>query len=311
MSQMNPSQARVIDPVLTEVARGYKHPERVGMKLFPEVPVGQRGGKIIQFGKDSFKLYQTGRAPGGNVAVVDYGYSGSSYSLEQHAISGKVPVELLEEAKAVPGIDLSKGAVQQAQDIISLRLEYQQATIARTAGTYASGNKVTLSGSSQWSHADSNPSADIETAREAIRAKTGFYPNITLLSPKAFSALKVHARILDRMKYTGRDSLTTDMLAKLWDIDEVVVGKGVTASDAGVFSDIWGKDVILAYVATGNLASMGTPSYGYTYRLRNYPIAEQGYYAAGSRSWFYPVIDEVSPVIAGAEAGYLITNAVA
>jgi hypothetical protein len=82
MSQMNPSQARVIDPVLTEVARGYKHPERVGMKLFPEVPVGQRGGKIIQFGKDSFKLYQTGRAPGGNVAVVDYGYSGSSYALE-------------------------------------------------------------------------------------------------------------------------------------------------------------------------------------------------------------------------------------
>jgi hypothetical protein len=109
---------------------------------------------------------------------------------KQHAISGKVPIELLEEAKAVPGIDLSKGAVQQAQDIISLRLEYQQATIARTAGTYASGNKVTLSGSSQWSHADSNPSSDIETAREAIRAKTGFYPNITLLSPKAFSALK-------------------------------------------------------------------------------------------------------------------------
>ena len=311
MSQMNPSQARVINPVLTEVARGYKHPERVGDKLFPVIPVGQRGGQVIQFGKESFKLYQTGRAPGADMGVVGYGYTGVDYALQDHALAGKVPIELMEEAAAVPGIDLGKGAVQQVLDIISLRLEYQRATIARTASSYATENKATLSGSSQWSHADSNPTAAIEVAREAIRAKTGHYPNVALLGPKVFSALKTHSRILDRTKYTSKDSLTTDILAGIWDIDQVYVGKAVYATDAGVFVDVWGKDVVLAYVAIESLASMGTPSYGYTYQLRNFPVVEQPYYDNGKRSWLYPVIDSVAPVLAGAEAGYLFTNAVA
>ena len=53
------------------------------------------------------------------------------------------------------------------------------------------------------------------------------------------------------------------------------------------------------------------PSYGYTYQLRGYPIVELPYEDRNPKSWIYPVTDEVQPVIAGAEAGYLISAAVA
>ena len=134
MPQMTPSQARVVDPVLTNVARGYKNQQFVGMSLFPYVPVAQRGGKIICFGKEHFKIYNTGRAPGAKVERIQTAYGGQPYALEQHALAGEVPFELLEEANVVPGIDLGNAAVNRVQNIIGLALEYAQATLARTPG---------------------------------------------------------------------------------------------------------------------------------------------------------------------------------
>ena len=63
MSQMNNAQARVIDPILTTVARGFKHPGFVADRLFPRVNVNARGGNVISFGREDFRLYNTRRAP--------------------------------------------------------------------------------------------------------------------------------------------------------------------------------------------------------------------------------------------------------
>lgn len=311
MPQMSGSAVRVVDPVLTEVARGYRNAAYVGSALFPRVPVGVRGGKIIEFGKESFRQYNTARAPGSKVVVAQFGYTGQSYALTDHAISGLVPIEHLEDASQTPGIDLGSGAVRFAQDIIALRLEIEQATIARTAASYGANNKATLSGTSQWSHASSTPITAIEDAKEAIRTQTGVRPNTLVIGPKVFAALKVHVSIVDRIKYTSREVATPELLASLFGLDRVVVGDAVYQDAAGTMTDAWGKDAVLAYTSIAPLASMGAPSYGYTYQLRNYPLAESPYYNSDHRSWMYPVADSVAPVIAGADAGFLWTNAVA
>ncbi len=312
--QMTPSGARVIDPILTNVARGYQNADMVGQVLFPTVDVDQRGGKVIEFRKEDFYLYATGRTPGANTKRVQYGYDGSSYSLDQHALEGVVPFEIMQEANAVPGIDMARVAIMKTQNIIALRNEKAQADIARTAASYAASNKVTLSGTSQWSDLTtgvSDPSANIETAKEAIRAAVGRRGNTVVLSAAAFSKVQQHPKILDRIKYTGRDSVTVEMLAQLWNVRRVVIGDAVYSTDAGVMTDIWGKDVVVAYTDVGSLRDMGLPSYGYTYRLRGYPIVEVPYQDRNAKSWVYPVTDELKPVMAGASAGYLITNAVA
>jgi hypothetical protein len=315
MPQMTNSQARVIDPILTEVARGYQQPALVGSALFPRVPVRQRGGKIITFDKTAFMQYANlKRAPGQNTRRIQFGYAGAAFSLEDFSLEGQVPYETESEALAVPGIDLAQRTINGVQDIIALRLELAQAALATTAANYASSNKTTLASTAQWSDQTSgvsNPAADVETAKEAVRAKTGKRPNTVVMGAAVFAKLKTHPLILDRIKYTGRDIPTTALLASLFDVEQVLVGDSVQAADDGTFSDNWGKFVVVAYTVKASLASQGTPTFGYTYQLEDMPQVEDPYVDRNAKSWIYPVTDVCSPVIAGAESGYLISAAVA
>lgn len=310
---MNTAGARVVDPILTTVAQGYQNAEFVGMSLFPYVPVGQRGGKILTFGKEDFALYNTARAPGSNTKRVQYGYAGSPFALESHSLEGLVPNEFQEDAAAVPGIDLARGAIVKVQNIIGLRLEYQQAVLATTPANYPAGNKTTLSGTAQWSDITSgasDPVSDIEAAKEAVRAKIGKRPNVVEMGAAVFAKLRQHPKIIDRIKYTGRDSATPELLAQLFGVKKVLVGDAVYDNN-GTFADVWGKAVVVAYTELASVAEQGVPSFGYTYRLNGYPLVEVPYEDRGAKSWIYPVTDEVSPVIAGSTAGYLISAAVA
>lgn len=314
MTQLSVSQARQIDPILSTVAQGYTNAEMVGNLLFPYVPVGMRGGKIITFNKEDFALYNTGRVPGANTRRVQYGYSGANFALESHSLEGMVPTELSQEANAVPGIDLGNNAVMRTQNIISLRLESAQAALATTAGNYGAANKVTLAGTSQWSDLASgvsDPIKDISTAKEAVRKQIGRRPNTIVMGAAVFEMLKMHPKVVDRMKYTGRDVATPELLASLFGVSRVAIGEAVYTDAAGVMIDVWGKNVVIAYTDVAGLAAMGAPTYGYTYRLTGYPMVETPYLDRNAKSWIYPVTDEVAPVIAGAVAGYLISAAVA
>lgn len=313
MPQQTLGQARVIDPILTEVAQGYRNSEMVGMNLFPSVPVAQRGGKIISFGKEDFALYNTARAPGANTRRIQFGYTSGSYALEQHALEAVAPWEHQQEASQVAGIQLASMAVRKTQNIIALRLEKAQADLATAAASYAAANKTTLSGTSQWSDfsGTSNPSKDIETAKDAIRAQIGKRGNTVVMGPAVWSKVRQHPAIIDRIKYTGRDSITLDMLATLWGVDRVLVGDAIYSDASGAMADVWGKFVVVAYTQLGSVQDLGEPSYGYTYRLDGAPYVEQGYQDRNAKSDIYPVTDEVSPVLTAAIAGYLISAAVA
>ena len=317
MAQLNLSQVRIIDPVLTNIAQGYKQPDFVGGSLFPQVPVSLRAGKIITFGKEDFMLYNTARAPGENTKRIQFGYSGSNFALVDYSLEGAVPIEVYQEgANGANGwsIDHMAMAIKKVSAIMALRLEKAQADLARTAGNYGSNNKVTLSGTSQWSDytGTSNPVTTVETAKEAIRAATGKRPNTLVMGAAVMAKLRAHPVIVDRLKYTGRDVATADILASLFGVDKVLVGDAIYSNDAGTaFTDVWGKDVVLAYTETAALADMGTPTFGYTYNLNGYPIVEQPYFDRNAKSWFVPVTRAEAPVIAGAGAGYLISNAVA
>ena len=314
MSQMTPAGARVIDPVLSTIAQGYTNAEMVASALFPSVRVPTRGGKIITFGKEDFMLYGSQRAPGENTKRVQFGYSSGNFALVDYGLEGQVPVEIMQEGMAVPGIDHGAMAVRKVSGIMALRLEKQAADIARTAGSYASSNKVTLTSTAQWSDfsGTSNPINNIETAKDAVRAATGKRANTVVMGAAVMSKLRQHPVVVDRMKYTGRDVATAEILAALFGVQRVLVGDAIYSNDAGTaFTDVWGKDVVVAYTELGSVADMGAPSYGYTYTLDGYPMAEEPYYDRNTKSWVYPVTRAEAPVLASASAGYLITNAVA
>lgn len=311
MPQSN-SGVRVIDQVLSNVAQGYTSPDFVGMTLFPRVPVSVSGGQIIEFGRDAFRLYQSKRSPGGNTARIQFGYAGKPFALLQDAVDVPLPREHIRDASQVPGIDLGRRAVNVGMRNVALTLEVDQAALATTAANYGAGNKVTLAGGTKWSSATGTPLTDVDTAREAIRQACGAYPNVCVMSAVAFNACKNNPNVVSRFQYNGQagtdaSQITPAMLAGLFNVKRVVVGAGVYWSDANAAVDIWGNNVVLAYVPEADL-SAETPSFGYTYAMNDHPLVEVPYWDPAAKSWVYGVTYERAPVLSGIAGGYLIQN---
>ena len=312
MPQATPGQARVVDPILSAVARGYRSPKAaVASVLFPIVPVGLRAGRIISFGPDDFKLVNTARAPGANTKRIQFGYAGENYSLVDYRLEGAVPNELQEEASNGPGIDLSSNAVRRVQNTMALEREYAAGQLARDASKYAASNKETLSGTSQWSNPASDPFTDIMEGKEVIRSKTGEKPNVLTLGPKVLTALRTHPKVLDRLTTsTDRPPATIQQLQALFELQQVVEGEAVY-HDGTQFQDVWGKDAILAYTTPASMQEMGSPNFGYTYQLAGRPMVEEGYFDNNTNTWYFPTTDAYQPVFAGPAAGFLFTDAAA
>lgn len=307
MNGLNTRTARVIDPVLSGIAQGYRHAQRVGHVLFPPVDVTQRGGRVVEFGRESFFNYRSRRAPGSDAMNIQFGYEGKPYSLDQYSLDVPVPREHAEEAEAVPGIDLGKRAVNTAMDTLTLSLEIEQAELAANPASYAVANTLTLTGTGRWDTATSEPMADIEAAKDQVRTTCGVEPNRMVISSTGFKALKHHPKIVERFKYTTADSITAKMLAGLFDLEELVVGKAtyVDSMEAGAeFKEAWGNVAVLAYVPSQD-AALEQPSFGYTYTLKGHPFVEPPRWEGGKRSWVYGVTYERKPVLTGIASGFL------
>lgn len=164
-------------------------------------------------------------------------------------------------------------SIQAVQDIIGLGREVKDAALVQNAALYAAGNKVALAGASKWSDASSDPADDIKAGQDAVRRMIGRKPNILTIGLDVFRALTKHPKIKDQFKYTGSDSITETMLAKYFNLEEVIVGNAVAlpdgADDATPAVDIWGNNAILSYRPRGS--NMLVPAFGYTYGLTRFP----------------------------------------
>lgn len=302
---MNNAAVRVINPILTTYVQGYRNGNNVGEALFPRVPVEISGGQILEFGKEAFKLYSTNRAPGGSTKRITFGYLGKPFALKGKSLEAVVPREHLRDASVVPGIDLAQRANRLVMNALLLELEYDQAVLATNAALYDANHKITLAGVTKWSDPAADPIAQIETYSEAIRTSVGIRPNTLVLSAQAASAARTNVKIRSQFQYTTADSITNDMLQRVFNVKKLVVGDAVTSDDAGVISDVWGNNAILAYVPEA-ASGLEEPSYGYTYTMGGHPLVEEPYYDNNAKSWIYGVSFERAPVTSGITSGYLI-----
>lgn len=306
---MNAAQVRVVDPILSNHARGYVQAEFIGRFLFPTVTMPTRAAKRIEFDRSSFRRRKTRRAPGARIAQLEFGYEGKAVNLHQEALRASVPIEYIGEAAAVPGIDLQQSAVDIVLAVIAMEKEIQQAEVARNADSYAATNKLALAGTDVWTHPDSDPRTQISDAVEVIRGRTGKRPNTLALAATARKALKDHPKVLDHFKHTTAASISNAMLQEYLDIPLVVSGDGIYDQDDDTTVDIWGDDAILAYVPPEGQRAMALPSYGYTYQLEAHPFVSPSQWEKDTRSWDNDVFDEFSAELVGADAGFLFQGA--
>jgi hypothetical protein len=296
---------RVVDAVLTQIAWGYKNAQMVADAIFPPVTVTKEGGKIPKFDKEAFKLSKTERAlramsnrmqPGDRTTI--------DYVLTEHDL--EYPMDYREIAEDV--FPHEKRATKTVQDKIMLRNEKDRADLAQNLANYPTGNKVTLSGTSQFTHADSTPIVTVEAGKDAVRSKIGFRPNVMLMGALTFGALKFHPKLIEKIKYSQKGIVTLDLMKELFEMDDIVVGEAVYATDAGVMTDIWSDVLILAYVPTAAKSGNGSyeePAFAYTLRKKGYPQVDTRD-ENGGKLRLVRNTDNLTSKIVGSEAGYLI-----
>lgn len=306
---MNAAQARIVDPILTDHARGYSNADFVGRFLFPTVNMPTRAAKRIEFDRSSFRRRRTRRAPGSTIATLEFGYEGKPVALHQEALASVVPIEFQEEAQAVPGIDLQRTALDTVLAVIALEKEIQQAEVARNAASYAASNKAALAGDFKWSDPDSDPKAQVFDAKEVIRKRIGRRPNTLVLTGGLTSALGKHPKIVEHFRPTNAAAISLAMLASYFDLPNVVSGDAIYDLADGTTVDVWGTEAVLAWVPGEGQRQMPLPSYGYTYQLAAHPLVTPSRWDADIRSWKSDVLDEFSAELVGADAGFLFQGA--
>lgn len=129
-----------------------------------------------------------------------------------------------------------------------------------------------------WDDVTSTPLEDIDGQKEAIEAATGYLPNKLCMNRRGWDALRNHPDIVDRVKHTSSEAITRAIVARLMEIDEIVVGAGVKNSAqqglTGSYNYIFGNHALLAYVPSS--PSLMTPAAGYTFRWTGLPGSVDG-----------------------------------
>lgn len=300
------SKLRVADPVLTNLAIGYSNDQLVGDALMPFVLVDKEGGKIPVFGKEHFKLYATERAlraKSNRIAPEDIG--AIDIALDEHDL--EYPIDYREDAESA--FPLQARATAVVTEGIRLRHEVMVATLAQNPASYPTGSKIALSGTSQFTDiTNSDPEGVITDAKAAVRAKIVREPNTMVIGYAAWMALKKHPKLRAILSDTRQRVLQLNDLRDIFEIPNIYVGRAVTANDAGVVSDVWGDNIVLAYVPQTDMAQRSPyePSYGYTLRRRGQPVVDTR--TEDGKIELIRNTDIFRPYLLGADAGYLISN---
>jgi hypothetical protein len=263
-----------VDAILTNISVAYmqKAENFIADKVFPIVPVDKQSDKYFTYDKNDWLRDEAQvRADGTESVGSGYNISTASYYCDVFAIHKDVGDQT--RANADAPINVDREAAEFVTHRLLMRREIQFMSDFMTTGVWADdvtgvAASPTTGQTVQWSnYTNSDPINDIEAGKAEILSTTGFEANTLVLGYDVFRQLKNHPDLVDRIKYTSSQTITEDMLARMFDIERVLVSKSVKATNAegatGAYGFTTGKTALLAHVAPS--PGILTPSAGYTF----------------------------------------------
>jgi hypothetical protein len=291
--------------VLTDVSLKYQNAAMVGEQLFTPVPVQKNTGLYYEYGKQDLRLYNLDRAPGSPSKEIDWAVTRSQpFYTEEIAVSMPIPREV-EEVQDTPPLNLQVDTTEYLTNIILLNIEKKIADMVQDTALYPTDHVEDIK--NDWGDDESDPITKIRHYKNVIRSKIIMEPNTLLLGAQVYNRLLDHPKIVDRIKYTQLGITTQELMAKIFEVDRLLVGRAVAITSkerkSEEQSDIWGNVAILAYVTpTPGLKQI---TFGYLFRQRGYRAVET-WYDDHRRSTFVRVIDKFVPkVVCNLAAAYL------
>lgn len=263
-----------IDRALTNISVAFMQQASafIADKVFPMVPVQKQSDRYFVYKReDWFRDDAQERAAGTESAGGDYDIDNTpTYFAKKYAYHKDITEDdkVNSDAPLTPDSDatdfvtsklLLRREILWAQKYFSTGVwgtEYQGVAAAPGAGEVI-----------KWDKATSNPIQNIAVAQTNVQEITGYRPKTLVLGQYVYDALKNHDDVLDRIKYTQRGVVTPELLAALFDVDQVLVAsavKNIAAKGSPESNEfILGKGALLCYSAPR--PGLKTPSAGYTF----------------------------------------------
>lgn len=301
-----------VDPVLTDISLGYQNEAYIADLLLPSLSVKLQSGKHFVYDKGKFRSEEARRGSGARSKEVTHSITtGLTYFCEDHALKEFVADEDRDNAPA--GVDPYSDATENVTEKLMIDKEVEAAALLTDNSVVTQYSA--LSGTSQWSDSNSDPITAIREAAQAVHSSVIQKPNTLMLGKQVYDKLLDHPAVIERIKYSQLGTASAELLARLFDVERVIVGaaekNGSVEGQADSMSYIWGKNALLAYVNPRRGQKMVT--LGVTYQWKNRTVERlNGTDERDRRGQFVRVGDDYRDAeLVAAECAYLFQTAVA
>lgn len=255
--------------------------------IAPVVDTPTRAGRILRFGKEQFAINDFRRAYGATIPYVQSRYDSEPYALEQEVVAWELAEEIIENAGEGPAqVDLRAIETRNAMSRLMNSYEYTVAQAVSVTGTYnpyepwntTPGSQTGLgfttwtnfstaygdaAGSAPWSGLSSNPIQDVISLKRAVANQIGIRPNSAILGTAVYDLLLTNKDLLDRIRYTSSDSITTDMIARYFELGRGLrVAEGRYLASDGTLQPVFPPNGILLFYSPNGPSDSIMPAGG-------------------------------------------------
>lgn len=315
------TRADLVRGPLLNASLQYRNQQYIADRLFPVIDRVSPKAKIARYIKGAWFRDEAGiRAAGTQAKRGGYPVDFINVTTNEYAFAKEVTDEdrSFSTVQGAAPLQPEQDAIEFCSDKIDLSKEIRAATLIFTDTTWSGGSE---DAAGLWAAGGSNTFiADVLQRIETIRAATGLRPNKLLMDHGTYNSLKNEATLLDRIKHTQTGIVTADLIAAMFDLDEVLIGTAVKNTDgeqadgsdftaANVWEANTGKGSGFLFYAPPN-PGLKTPSAGYQAR-----VAVNGMSRAVKR-WreeshhqdVFEVSEHTQMVATGTDLGFLWTD---
>lgn len=248
-----------IQPELTAIAVMYKNKSMIADQVAPRFPVGKEEFKYLKHNlAEGFTVPDTKVGRKSKPNQVEFTATEVTDSTQDYGLDDVIPQTDI--TNAPPNYNPLGKAVEYLTNLIELDREVRVANMVFNPANYATANKVTLSGTSQFSHTSSTP---IDTITDALDSMV-MRGNIMVLGRLTYSRLIRHPHIIKAYYGTGNDKgiANREILKELFELDDVLVGESFVNTarkgQSAALSRAWGKHLSLIHRDSNADSQRGT-----------------------------------------------------
>jgi len=260
------SEVHVNTP-LTNVSVKYPVGNLIGDQVFPVVMVKKESDVYYRYDRSYQQIPETARADGAESNEVSWGATTSAYLLKDHGLK-EIVTDRSRNNQDAP-LDLDVDTTENLTKRILLRREKD---IADTVLTITSFSQTHAAGAT-WTTLTTTTDIvnDINTACAVVMARAGVKPNLMVIPQQSYMGAKEQPNLIEKIKYSERAVLTSDIIGSMFDIDQVLVGRSIyDSSDEGIatitgIEYIWDTNTFVGYKE--NAPGIRKISAGYTLQL--------------------------------------------